>query len=104
MAVTLEGEYPQSGEQSLGNIMATNAPAQTVLDRHYLEIRCSILDLAAMLDRIERSADAPSQMADARMKLIREGIETLLSSGSDRAERVQLLFSDEYVEGWNRRN
>jgi hypothetical protein len=82
--------------------MAANAPAQTVLDRHYLEIRCGILDLAAMLDRIERSPSAAGQIADPRMKLIREGIEILLTRGTDRAERVQLLFSDEYVEGWNR--
>lgn len=82
--------------------MAANAPAQTVLDRHYLDMRCGILDLAAMLDRIERSAEASAQLADPRMKLIREGIEILLTRGTDRAERVQLLFSDEYTEGWNR--
>ncbi len=83
--------------------MATNAPAQSVLDRHYLEIRCRILDLAAMLDRVERSPDASAQLADSRMKLIKQGMNILLSSGNDRAERVQLLFSDEYVDGWNRK-
>jgi hypothetical protein len=83
--------------------MATNAPAQSVLDRHYLEIRCRILDLAAMLDRVERSPDASAQLADLRMELIKQGMNILLSSGNDRAERVQLLFSDEYVDGWNRK-
>ncbi len=83
--------------------MATNAPAQSVLDRHYLEIRCRILDLAAMLDRVERSPDASAQLADSRMELIKQGMNILLSSGNDRAERVQLLFSDEYVDGWNRK-
>ena len=82
--------------------MAANAPAQTVLDRHYLELRCGILDLAAMLDRVERSPSAASQLADTRMELIRKGIEILLTRGTDRAERIQLLFSDAYVEGWNR--
>lgn len=83
--------------------MATNAPAQSVLDRHYLEIRCRILDLAAMLDRVERSPDASAQLADSRMELIKQGMNILLSSGNDRAERVQLLFSDQYVDGWNRK-
>lgn len=82
--------------------MAVNAPAQSVLDRHYLEMRCGILDVAAMLDRIERSSDAAGQLADPRMELLRKGIEILLSRGTDRAERIQLLFSDAYVEGWNR--
>ncbi len=82
--------------------MAANAPAQTVLDRHFLELRCGILDLAAMLDRIERSPSAAAQLSDSRTALIRQGIELLLTSGTVRAERVQLLFSDEYVDGWNR--
>jgi hypothetical protein len=84
------------------DIMAANAPAQTVLDRHYLELRCGILDLAAMLDRVERSPSAAAQLADSRMDLIRKGIEILLTRGTDRAERVQLLYSDQYIEGWNR--
>ena len=82
--------------------MAANAPAQTVLDRHYLELRCGILDLAAMLDRVERSPSAAAQLADPRIELIRKGIEILLTRGTDRAERVQILFSDQYIEGWNR--
>ena len=83
--------------------MATNAPAQTILDRHYLAMRCAILDLAAMLDRVERASDAAAQLSDQRMKLIKEGIQILLTSGTNRAEKVQLLFSDNYVEGWNRK-
>jgi hypothetical protein len=82
--------------------MAANAPAQSVLDRHYLEMRCGILDLAAMLDRIERSPSASTQLADPRIELIQQGLQILLTRGANRAERVQLLFSDEYVDGWNR--
>lgn len=76
--------------------------ADQVLERHYLEVRCGILDLAAALDRIERADGADCVAEDSRMSLIREGLTILQTSGTDRAERVQLLFSDEYEEGWNR--
>jgi hypothetical protein len=36
------------------------------------------------------------------MQLIQQGLGILASAGSDRAERIQMLFSDEYIEGWNR--
>lgn len=83
--------------------MPTIQSAPQVLDRHYLEIRCGLLDLAAALDRVARSDGAGSIAGDPRMHLIRQGIDILLEGGTDRAERLQLLFSDAYQEGWNRR-
>ncbi len=80
--------------------MPTIQTSQQVLDRHYLEIRSSLLDLAAALDRLERS-DGFSQTAnDPRLKLIQDGLRILSSSGDDRAERFQLLLSDSYVPNW----
>ena len=83
--------------------MPTIQSAPQVLDRHYLEIRCGLLDLAAALDRISRSDDSTSVSTDSRINLIRQGIKILSSDGTDRAERIQLLFSDEYQDGWNRK-
>jgi hypothetical protein len=34
---------------------------------------------------------------------LQEGIAILASGGGDRAERIQMLFSDPYVAHWNRR-
>lgn len=82
--------------------MPTIQTAAQVLDRHFLDIRCGLLDLAAALDRIERSDAFAAVSGDARLDLIRQAIEILNSDGNDRAERIQLLFSDEYVAGWNR--
>lgn len=76
--------------------------AQQVLDRHYLEIRCELLNLAAALDRIERHAGAEQTQADPRMRDIRQGLRILSGDGDDRAEQIQILFSDPYREGWNR--
>ncbi len=82
--------------------MPTVQSAQQVLDRHYLELRCSLLDLAAALDRIERSESNDVARNDPRMVLLRKGLEIVASEGIDRAERLQLLFSDPYVENWSR--
>lgn len=84
--------------------MPTIQSASQVLDRHSLEIRCALLDLAAALDRIGRSDGAGALAKDPRLDLIRQGITILASDGSDRAERLQLLFSDKYQEGWNRKS
>jgi hypothetical protein len=88
--------------QTQGESMPTQQTAADVLERHFLEIRCGLLNLAAALDRIERSDGAGDVRNDARLELIRRGVELLGSGGGDRAERLQMLFSDNYEEGWNR--
>lgn len=82
--------------------MPTTQTAGQVLERHYLEIRCGLLDLAAAMDRIERSEGFNLAQDDARLKLIGQAIEILSSDGSDRAERIQMLFSDAYERGWKK--
>ncbi len=82
--------------------MTISHTAEQVLDRHYLEIRCELLNLAAALDRVERSAGYAQVAGDERLERLRAGIDILTTAGNDRAERLQLLFSDQYVAGWNR--
>lgn len=76
--------------------MPTVQTAQQVLDRHYLELRCALLDLAAALDRVERSDGAEAAIQDPRFALIEKGISVLLERGRDRAETIQMLCSDPY--------
>ncbi|WP_437188431.1 hypothetical protein SH668x_001877 [Planctomicrobium sp. SH668] len=83
--------------------MPTIQQAKQVLDRHYLEIRCSILDIAGALDRIERSDKSSEVAHDPRMELIQEALKILGQNSVNRAEQVQLLFSDQYVPGWNQK-
>ena len=83
--------------------MSSPPAADVVLERLYLEIRCRLLDVAASLDRIARADGAEQIQADPRMGQIRKGIEILSSAGMDRAEKIQMLFSDPYVPNWNRR-
>ncbi len=76
------------------------APAPALLDQLFLELRCRCLDLGAALDRIERADDAETAVADPRWEGISEALRILHRPGRDRAEQIQLLFSDEYDAGW----
>ena len=90
-----------TGYQLKEPTMSTPHTSDTILDRHFLELRCEILNLAAALDRIER-ADGYSRTADdPRLAQLQQGIGILATGGTDRAQRVQMLFSDQYEAGWN---
>ena len=61
-----------------------------LLDRYYLEMRWRCLSLAADLDRVQR--DKASN--DPRFAKLRDAIKVLLSDVPNRAEQVQIIFSD----------
>lgn len=71
-----------------------------VLDRDFLSLRHRILDIAAGLDRLDRAAGAEPVMNDPRLQSIRDALAILAEPGQGRTERVQLVFSDPYDEGW----
>jgi hypothetical protein len=81
--------------------MPSPMTAPQVLNREFLEVRAKILELAASLDRLDRSDGSAAD--DPRLGRIREGLEILLSNRPDRAERVQLLFSRDYDESWRKK-
>lgn len=69
--------------------------AKDILDGSFLEMRWRCLSLAADLDRVQRGdGSAPLIKSDARLQQLREAISVLLSSSGNRAEQVQLIFSD----------
>jgi hypothetical protein len=80
----------------------TPLPAEKVLEAYFLEARCRLLDLAAILDRIDRGAGAETVAPDPRMARIRQGITELLTArtAGDRAEKIQQIFSLEYDPSW----
>jgi hypothetical protein len=73
--------------------------AENVLDRYFLDTRCSLIEIAAMLDRYDRSArreGGAAAGADDRLDRIYQAL-TLLAdreARSDRSERLLNLFSD----------
>jgi hypothetical protein len=84
--------------------MSSPMTAQAILDRVYLDVRCKLLDVAASLDRLDRAQGTEALAGDARLSEIARGIEILAQGGDDRAERIQMLFSDPYLANWNRQN
>lgn len=71
-------------------------PRDHTIDRYFMEHRAKLLDVAAFLDRIDRSApasDAPSD-EDFRVEAMRRAIALLVDEKGDRAKRILELFSD----------
>ena len=69
--------------------------AKKILEDQFLEMRWRCLSLAADLDRIQRADDGGKLLAsDPRLKKLRDALQTLLGPEPDRAERVQMIFSD----------
>lgn len=81
--------------------MVSRQTARAVAEQTFLEIRARILEIGAALDRIERAEGADELAGDIRMAQIRESLAALEATGTDRAERIQMIFSDPYQPGWN---
>jgi hypothetical protein len=78
-------------------------PANKALENYFFEARSKLLDLAAMLDRINRGQDAGEILAsDPRIEKIRKALEVLHDQSGGRAERIQQIFSLEYDSNWDK--
>ncbi|HEX8522772.1 MAG TPA: hypothetical protein VF669_10985 [Tepidisphaeraceae bacterium] len=69
--------------------------AQQTLDQSFHEMRWRCLSLAADFDRIQRGEGAKTAFADPRIAQLREALKLLLIDDPDRAQRVQMIFSDQ---------
>jgi hypothetical protein len=69
--------------------------AQQTLDQYFFEMRWRCLSLAADLDRVERAPGGPELLKfDPRLSQLREAIGLLTKASGNRAEQVQMVFSD----------
>lgn len=69
--------------------------AKETLDTYFFEMRWRALSLAADLDRVERAAGGADLLqSDPRLAKLREAFNVLLSGKENRAEKVQMIFSD----------
>ena len=83
--------------------MLNTRDAMQVLDHDFLETRAKILEIAAMLDRIDRAPARHGEHPDVRLCQLRRAVEALLEPGPGRAETIQHIFSLEYDSGWRER-
>lgn len=72
--------------------------AEEIWDRDFLPLRSKILEIAATLDRLDRAGGVRNDLN----KTLEQALAVLLDGKVDRAERVQLLFSRQYEEGWRK--
>ena len=78
-------------------------PANKALENYFFEARCKLLDIAAILDRINRGQEAgPVPADDPRIDKIRKALEVLHDQSGGRAERIQQIFSLEYDSSWEK--
>lgn len=70
--------------------------AKQTLEAVFLEMRWRALSLAADLDRVERAEGGKELLAsDVRVEKLRQGLRVLLDGEPNRAERFEMIFSDQ---------
>ena len=67
---------------------------QQILDIYFMDARSKVIDLAAFLDRVERSEGE----ADFRLDALRAAMEELSNPDSGKARRVLMALSDTTTE------
>ncbi len=72
--------------------------AKEALEAYFFEARCKILDLAAILYRVDRGGG----ITDPRLAKLREALDVLRDEDGERAERVQQVFSLQYDPAWEK--
>jgi hypothetical protein len=79
--------------------MSDSRTATVVFEQEFLPIRAKLLEVAAALDRIDRSKGTIS--SDRRRTQVQAAIQVLLRPEDDRAEQIQLIFSRPYEDDWH---
>ena len=78
-------------------------PANKALEQYFFEARCKLLDIAAILDRVNRGQESGEVPAnDPRIEKIRKALEVLHDQSGGRAERIQQIFSLDYDPSWEK--
>jgi hypothetical protein len=78
--------------------MSNAQNSNQVFEQEFLPMRAKLLEVAASLDRIDRTGD--SLASDSRRLQIQSAIHVLSRPDDDRAEKIQLIFSHPYEENW----
>ncbi len=77
--------------------------SKEAFEREYLPTRSKLLELAAALDRIDRTEMSQEDLDDCqpRRDLIEQALRLLAETKlENRAEKIQHLFSREYDSSW----
>ncbi len=70
---------------------------QQLVEEYFLEHRTKVLDIAAFLDRLDRSVERDTE-DDFRVVALRQALKELCSEEPARVERIQMILSDPAIE------
>ncbi len=68
--------------------------SQNIIDRYFLEHRAKLIDLAAFLDRLDRTCDPDIAGCDYRVAALFRSLNVLSDGQTNRAGRILEIFSD----------
>jgi hypothetical protein len=68
-----------------------------LIDEYFIENRTKLIDIAAFLDRLDRSLDGGQEM-DYRMEAFREALSVMSGAATSRVHQIQMIFSDPTTE------
>ena len=71
--------------------------ATEIVDEYFIENRTRLLEIAAFLDRLDRS-DPSESRRDFRIRAFNDAVALLSSPSADRLMRIQMLLSDPTTE------
>ena len=70
---------------------------QQLIDEYFIEVRAKLLDVAAFLDRMDRSVDRNAE-DDFRVLAMRQALQALCAGTPGRTYDIQMIFSDPTTE------
>jgi hypothetical protein len=70
---------------------------QQLIDEYFMDVRAKLLDVAAFLDRMDRSVDLNAE-DDFRMLAMRQALQALCARSPGRVYDIQMIFSDPTTE------
>ncbi len=70
---------------------------QQLIDEYFMEVRAKLLDVAAFLDRMDRSVGR-NAVDDFRMLAMRQALQALCARSPGRVYNIQMIFSDPTTE------
>jgi hypothetical protein len=65
-----------------------------LLDLYFIDARSKLIDVAALLDRVERTGESADYRIQALLAALRELPQSRADTGRSRAERALLAFTD----------
>ena len=68
-----------------------------LIDEYFMEVRAKLLDVAAFLDRLDRSVDRNAE-DDFRMLAMRQALQALCARSPGRVYDIPMIFSDPTTE------